>query len=199
MNDDPLSRTFASGANQPADKEKNDMIEAMMRDLTGRRHRTSWFLGGVGAVLSLITAGAFATSIAGRGDGAGLWTALLPLALCWGLLLLVGLCHRRHLRDHGAVGRTVPDSIAALLDANRAGRLRLLFVGGAWLVMLPLLLLALDGLQAAGKMAPAHAGQFLALAGGALLLVILGGAAHYRFNLLPEQRRLEALLRDYAG
>lgn len=197
MNDDAITRTFQSGSNQPSLEGSDMMIDTMMRDLTGRRHRTTLFLGAMGATLALLTGMAGLQSMKVAGNGRELAGALALLLPCWGMLALFARRHWRHLHDHLPVGGSLPDIWAALLDANRAARQRLLIVAGGWAALLPLLMLAVSGLRDSGKMSADNAGQFMMMAGVAMLVVAGIGLATYRLRLRPEQQRLEALLAEH--
>lgn len=199
MHDDPVTRTFQSGPNHPDPARSDMMIETMMRDLTGRRHRTTLFLGAVGAIVALLTGLGLLQTMASGGDARDSAASLALLVPCWLMLVLFARRHWRHLHDHAAAGGSLPDVWAALLDVNRAARQRLLIVAGGWAVMLPLLLLAVSALRDSGRMSGQNAEQFLILAGGAMLAVAGFGLAKYRLHLGPERRRLESLLSEHKG
>lgn len=199
METDPLTRAWASRTNHLSEEMKMMLVNRMLTDLNARRHRATLFFGIVGAVLAVMTGVALMRSVAGGTDFSQEWGLVPMLGLCWGLLILMGLRHHRHLRDHGDPNLAVPTALTALMDANRAARQRLMLVAGGWVLMAPLLGLALVQMQDSGKMAPAHAGQFAMLAALAAGIVALVAGVRYWHRLRPEQHQLQQLLRDYQG
>lgn len=201
MNYDELERAWQSPRNRLTPAEIAATRQRFAEELERKRRGTKVLLVVVFAGLSLFTLRMIAAVLwpapGQEIDVTREWAPLLFLALPW--IGAVFLARRvvRHEREHGHPERSLADSVRALLDENRLSRARLRVLAllhGAMLVLLPLVV---GQLRAAGKAGdeialPAFVGW--PLVAGAILV---GMWWHNRRKLVPRQRQLEELLRDY--
>lgn len=197
MNAKSLNELWNSSANRPEpDAGQQLAAQFVSRMRRRRRFRAVWlawtsFLLTVASILAV-------THLIRKGlDGAnGQWALLPLLALPW---LAVGYFWRAFFREGtgaGDVALPLRAVLVAAQAANTAERRHLRLVGGLFAVMGPVCALAIWQLHAAGK-TPGNQVWSMALAFG--VIFILGGlglTARYRRRLLPEQRTIEARLRE---
>jgi len=125
------------------------------------------------------------------------WAVLPFLALPWlGWFLMLRL-HLRHQRRHPDYDRAISASVAASLDENRTERVRCQIIVGLLAGSIPLLLLIVQQLRAAGK-----AGDEILLPAFVLWPAYVAAMAawfgwHYFRRLLPRKRQLEELAESY--
>jgi hypothetical protein len=104
---------------------------------------------------------------------------------------------RRYLKPSVPVARgelSVTDSLRAALGSNQTARSHLRLVGGLFAIMIPLLAVSMQQLHAAGKVSSRELVSMAVFFGGTLLLSAAGITARYFGRLLPQQRKLDALL-----
>jgi len=201
MSYDELERAWRSPRNRPTPAELAADRFRFTDELERRRRGVKLFLFVVFAVLAVFTVRVFA-AVFWPGPGKEIdvtreWAPLFILAMPW--LGAVFLARRvaRHEREHGHPERSLADSVRALLDENHMSRARLKTVAALHAVLLVALPLVVWQLRAVGKagdeiVLPAFVGWPLIAA------AILGGMWwHDRRKLVPRQRQLEQLLRDY--
>lgn len=126
----------------------------------------------------------------------------------WGLfpLLLVPWAFainflRRYLKPVAPTTRgemSIVESLRAALASNRETRSHLKLVGVLYVIMIPLLALAMRQLHAAGKVSERELISMAFFFGAVLLLGGAGIAARYFARLQPQQKRLDALLAELA-
>lgn len=202
MNYDDLETAWRSPRNSADGSALAAAQARLFAELDRRRRGTRVFLALVLGSLVVVTARAALAFSRPAGDGAGLefardWASLLFLVVPW---LGFGLLARRMLRHERAHSPAVPsvrDALRALLDENAMarGRLKVLaLLHGATLLLLPLVVWQLRTAGKAGDeiLHPAFVGW--PLVAGAILVAMFW---HDRRHLLPRQRQLEDLLRDY--
>lgn len=202
MNFDEIQQAWQSPQNQPSVAQLESAKVKFLSDLKRRRRGTVLFMGWVFLVMAVFTWKVVSHLLwpDPSKDPIHLeheWGVLLLFALPWLGLILLYRQYRRHRARHQNCGRSIGDSLRALLDENRLARQQKKWsarIGAALLVLMPL---QVYQLRAAGKagdeiLMPA----FVLLP--ALLLGIYAGMAWYdRHTLLPRQRELEALLASY--
>lgn len=195
---DALARLWTSSGNRPGPAELARLRPSLVERLRRDQRRLVFRLGLAGAALAALSVVFVATWFgdAAAADSIGGATALLLLPP-W---IAFGLFARRELRRHRAdvhAGMPVRDALVAAAEATRAALARVRTVGWLHLVSLPLLVLAVRELAAAGKVAPGEMPS-LALVLGLLLLATWGGLHLYRSRRLePRAQRLAGLLADY--
>lgn len=194
MEFDRLEQAWRSGANTPTDEIQARLKEQLMQALKTRRRTELMLTGMPAATLTLFTVIALATVL--RNAGAG-WPGIAMLAICWGVMITVfwnGLRHRS--RDAGSPLR---DTVAALLAANRRARANCHVFWALLPVFMVPLFLAFQRLQQDGRMNTSEGWQAMGVCGVALAASTGWTALRYFMVLRPEQKRLEALLSEYAG
>ena len=188
-----LEEVWNSPGNTPGAAAAADFVSDAFERLRRYRRRRIALVVWTGVVLGGFTVLAFRS----RADGGG-WAPGLILAAQWTVLFY----WIRQLFRSSPSGRTPPSiraGVETLLretEAERRGNVALLAL---FAVVVPLLWLALRGLQEAGKMAPHEAAS-----AGAVFAVVLGmGLVRILYRLfgtvLPRRRRLEALAAQYVG
>jgi len=106
---------------------------------------------------------------------------------------------RRYLKPVTPAARgemPVADSLRAALGSNRTEQTHLKLVAVLFAIMIPLLALSMQQLHAVGKMSSRELTSMAVFFSGTLLLSGAGIAARYFARVLPQQRRLNALLTD---
>lgn len=195
-----LETAWRSSANNPDRAASAYLIGAMRTTLEERRAGVRRHLVFAALALTVPLALAAFDIAQGRADAVDFtreW-ALIPFALIpFTVLILIWRRQKAHLERHPRVDGSLKEMFRALLDENAAARGRIHILAGAFVVFAPLLAVMVSQLGAVGKMAPAHmvqAGIIMGcgLAGGALFM-----ALKYVVQLMPERRRLEALLSQY--
>lgn len=202
MSYDELERTWQSPQNRPDAAALAATQQRFHHEL--HRRRTGWkiFLGVIFLVLTVLTV-RFAWYVfapeAGQPafDVRREWAPVLFLVGPWVGVLFLLRRMARHEREHGLPGATLREGVRALLDENRLSRARVktaAWLHGAALLLLPFVVWQLRATGKAGDeiLVPAFVAWPLAVA-----CIGVGMAWHYRAKLLPRQRQLEALLRDF--
>lgn len=197
MNTKSLNELWNSSANRPEPDAGNRVASHFLSDLRRRRRlRAVWL-----AWTSFLMTGASVLAVghlARNGlDGVnGQWALLPLLALPW---LALVYFWREFIRQGAVAGAPVLPLRAALLAAqaaNTAERHRLRLVVWLFAAMVPVTVLAIWQLHAAGK-TPGNQAWSMAVAFGVVFIVGgLGLLARHRRQLLPEQRTIEARLRE---
>lgn len=201
MNYDELERAWHSPRNRLTPAEIAATRERFAEELERKRRGTKVLLLVVFAGLSLLTLRMIAAVLwpapGQEIDVAREWAPLLFLALPWIGAVFLARRVARHEREHGHPERSLANSVRALLDENRLSRARLKVLAllhGAMLVLLPLVVWQLRAVGKAGDEIALPAFVGWPLVAGAILI---GMWWHSRRKLVPRQRQLEELLRDY--
>lgn len=159
-----------------------------------RRFQTAWLINTF-VWLTLITVLAIRTTAMGKTTLAQDW-GLFPLLLVpWGFAI-----HflRRYLKPVAPITRgeiAIVDSFRTALESNRESRSNLKLVGVLFVIMIPLLALTMYQLHVVGKISPRELTSMGVLFGGVLATSGVAMAVRYFTRLMPQQRRLEELLR----
>lgn len=195
MNLNEMQSAWNSPRNNLPDEEQQRLADKFTRQMIRRRRFQSLWLINTFVWLTIITVLAIRALAVGQTTPTQEW-GLFPLLLVpWGFAIHFLW---RHLNPaaptmHGEIA--VVDSLRAALASNRETRSHLKFVVVLYVIMIPLLALAMDQLHAVGKASPRELTSMGILFGGVL---IIGGAvmaARYFGRLLPQRRQLEELLR----
>lgn len=201
MSYDDLERAWRSPRNQPSSTEIAADRQRFQTELERRRRSARIFLLVVFGALGVITVRLLAAVVwptAGKEiDVAREWGALVFLAVPWLGAILLARRLIRHQSEHAQPERSLVASVRALLDEARVSRARLRIVAALHALLLVLLPLVVWQLRAVGK-----AGDEIlwpAFVGWPLVAVAIFVALwwHDRRTLVPRQRQLEQLLRDY--
>lgn len=202
MSFDDLQSVWRSPHNRPNAARLEEQKMKFTADLQRRRRGFRFFLVSVFAVLALTTGRlivfAFTTGSAGGGVDFGReWGAVPFLLLPWIAAVGFAVAYRRHRARHPDHDRSLAAGVRALLDDNRLTRGRykaVAWLHGAMLLLVPLVVFQLRAVGKAGHEIVVPAFVLWPL----LLASILGAMRwHYRRRLVPRQRELEALLREY--
>jgi hypothetical protein len=194
MEFDRLEQAWRSDANTPTDETQARLKEQLMHTLKTRRHTELLLTGIPVTTLTLFTVIALAAVLKNQGAG---WPGIAMLAICWGVMITVfwnGFRHRS--RD---VGSPLRDTVAGLLAANRRARANCHVLWTMLPVFMVPLFLAFQRLQQDGRMNTTEGWQAMAVCGLGLAASAGWNALRYVTVLKPEQKRLEALLAEYAG
>lgn len=189
-----LEQVWRSKANRPSEDLRARLMEELMTTLKTRR-RTELLLTAIPlATMTLFTIVAGAAVLQGGERYRG-WPGMAMLGVCWIVMIAVfwnGF--RSRTRD---TGQPMRDTLAALLARNRAARRNY----HVFWMMLPVFMLpmwvAIERLQADGRMNTAAGWQAMTLCGVALAASLGWNTLRYFWVMKPEQRRLEALLGEY--
>lgn len=201
MNFADIQKTWQSPHNRPSTAETES--EKMKFIQTLHRRDRSFVIG-----LTLIFAGLAAVTfiilrnqmIGGSRGAIALdreWSTLVFLGLPWIGAIWALLRYRRLLDRQGDYARSIADSVRALLAQNHFARSKARMVLTLQLVGLPVVAVVIYQLHAVGKMR-LHEVVSAAVFFGVAMPVAIGCQLWIYFRKLgPEERRLEALLREY--
>ena len=124
--------------------------------------------------------------------------AILPLLLIpWSVAVLF---LKRFLKPAAPLCRgdvAMNDALAAAASANRASQSRLKIVGVMYAVFIPVLACVMWQLQAVGKTSSRELFSMANFFGTILGVCAAGVFARYRFWLVPRQKHLDALLKQF--
>jgi len=196
MNLNEMQNLWNSPGNRPQGAAQLLLADKFARQMIRRRRFQSLWLINTFAWLTLITVLAAWNVLKGKVVPEQEW-ALLPLLIVPWLFTMHFL--RRHLKPIAPVARgelSVTDSFRAALSSNRMEQSHLKLVGALFAVMIPLVALSMRQLQAAGKVSSRELMSMAIFFGGVLLISGAGVAARYFGRVLPQQRRLNALLAE---
>ena len=196
MNPNEMQNTWNSPRNNLPAEAQQQLARKFSRQMIRRRRFQAIWLINTFVGLTVITVLAAWASATGKTNLQQEW-GLFPLLIAPWAFAMHFL--RRYLKPVPPVVRgelSVVESLRAALGSNRTGQSHLKLVGGLFIIMIPLLAVSLQQLHAAGK---ASARELISMAvffGGVFLLSGAGIAARYFGRLLPQQRRLNALLAE---
>jgi hypothetical protein len=198
MNLNEMQKVWNSPRNNLPTEEQQRLADQFARQMIRRRRFQSLWLINTFVWLTVISVLAIRTVAVGQSTPSQEWGLFPLLIVPWGFAI-----HflRRYLKPlapitHGEF--SVVDSLRAALALNRETRSHLKLVGVLYVIMIPLLALAMRQLHGAGKVSERELTS-MALFFGAVLLLGGGGiAARYFAHLQPQQKRLDALLAELA-
>lgn len=194
-----LEAAWRSSANNPSRAASDYLMRDLTATLQRRRNSIRGTLVAGGVMLSLLALRAAYDFMRGGAqpidfsrESAVALLLLIPIVML-GIILQR---YRTHARRYTDV-RALPEAFRALLDDNAFARQRIQLVAAAYVVLIPIAAWAIRQLGEVDKMAPAHQQQM-----GIVFAIGLSlGAAYMAFKyfarLLPERRRLEALIQQY--
>lgn len=196
MNSNEMEQIWNSPLNNLPPDEQRQLAEQFIGQMNRRRRFQSIWLFNTFAWLAIITVAAWWSVAVGNTKLTHEW-ALLPLLIVpWAFAVYFLRSHLKsgNLRFQGEL--SVVESLRAALASNLNRQSRLKIVGVLYLILVPVLVLAMRQLQTAGKVSERELVSMAVLFGGALVLSALFMAALLVGRLLPQQKRLEGLLAD---
>jgi hypothetical protein len=196
MEFDRLEQAWRSEANTPDAKAQAYLMEQLMHALKARRRGETLLFAIPVAAMTVFTAIAGRSILAGRVDLDREWGALAMLGVCWAVLAAVmigGLLAKRAPRD----GSPVRQTLEALLAANRRARMNYRIFWMSLPVFILPTLIGVFQLGEVGKATDRNIWQMLLVFGVALAASLGWNALRFFKVLKPEQRRLEGLLAEY--
>lgn len=194
MNFDELQQTWNSPRNNLPTEQQRALAEKFTRQMIRRRRFQTYWLIHTFVWLTLITGLAIVMIATGKTSLAQEWGLFPLLIVPWGFAI-----HflRRHLKPRAPAARgesPVKDSLSAALISNRTHQSHLKLVGVLFVLMIPLLAVALQQLHAGGKVSARELTSMSLFFGATLLVCAAGITARYVGRLLPQQKQLEELL-----
>lgn len=199
MEFDRLEAAWRSPANTPDARAQAYLMEQVMKTLKARRRGELLFFLMPTIALSIFTAIAVRAIATDRMNLTQEWGSVAMLAVCWALLGAVLVAGIR-LRDRGSSdSASMRDTLSTLLAANRRARTNVRIFWMMLPVFLTPMLVGVNQLREVGKASERDAGQMLLVFGVALAASVVWNTARYFGAMKPEQRRLEALLKEYEG
>lgn len=197
MNFDELQKDWNSPRNNLPKEQQRVLAEKFIRQMF-RRHRfqTYWLIHTF-VWLTLITGLAMVMIVSGKTSPAQEWGLFPLLIVPWGFAFHFLQLHLKPATTLVRGEMPIADSFRTALGSNRAEQARLKLVGVLFAVMVPVLAVSALQLQAAGKVSSRELTSMAIFFGGVLLVSGAGLAARYFGRLLPQQKQLEELLRQF--
>lgn len=198
MNLNEMQNVWNSPRNNLPTEAQQRLADQFARQMIRRRRFQSIWLINTFVWLTIITALAVRMVAMGQTTPWQEW-GLLPLLLVpWGFAI-----HflRRYLKPAAPLTRgetAIMDSLRAALASNQETQSHLKLVGALYIIMIPLLALAIRQLHMAGKVSERELISMAFFFGAVLLLGSGGIAVRYFIRLQPQQKRLNALLDELA-
>lgn len=192
-----LEAAWRSPANTPDGRAQAYLMEEVMKTLKARRRGEILLFLIPALAMTVFTAIAIQALATSRMDPAREWGGLAMLGVCWLMLaavLAIGVLLRHRGRSDSASMR---DTLSALLSANRRARANVRIFWMMLPVFLTPMLVGVSQLRAVGKATERDTWQMLFVFGVALIASVGWNTGRYFWVMRPEQRRLEALLRQY--
>jgi len=198
MNLNEMQNVWNSPRNNLPTEAQQRVADQFARQMIRRRRFQSIWLINTFVWLTIITVIAVWTIAVGQTTPAQEYGLFPLLIVPWGFAI-----HflRRYLKPVAPMTRgetSIVDSLRAALTSNRETRSNLKLVGVLYVVMIPLLALAMQQLHAVGKVSERELTSMAIFFGAALLLGGVGIAIRYFGRLLPQQKRLDMLLTELA-
>jgi hypothetical protein len=194
MNLNEMQNLWNSPRNNLPTADQQRVAQQFTRQMIRRRRFQAVWLTNTFVWLTVITTVAIWTIAVGK-TKPGLEWGLFPLLVVpWAFA--IHFLHR-YLKPVMPVARgelSVVDSLRAAIGSNQAARSHLKLVGGLFVIMIPLLAVSMQQLHVAGKVSARELVCMGVFFGGTLLLSAAGIASRYFGRLLPQQRKLNALI-----
>jgi hypothetical protein len=199
MNLNEMQNVWNSPRNNLPTEAQQSVANQFARQMIRRRRFQSLWLINTFVWLTLITVLAVRMLAIGQTTPGQEW-GLFPLLLVpWGFAI-----HflRRYLKPVLPITRgetPIVDSLRAALASNQETRSHLKLVGVLYVIMIPLLALAMRQLHAVGKVSERELVSMAVFFGAVLLVGGIAIAARYFIRLQPQQKRLTALLAELSA
>jgi len=198
MNSNEMQNIWNSPLNNLSSYQQEQLAGQFIRQMKRRRRFQSIWLINTFAWLAIITVIALWSISVGNTQLTHEW-AVLPLLIVPWAFAVYFLCSYLRSKAFSSQGElSVVESLRAALASNLDRQSRLKIVGGLYVILVPILALAMRQLQTAGKVSGHQMTSMSVLFSGALLVSALAMAALFFGRLLPQQRKLESLLAEAA-
>lgn len=199
MNPHEMQNIWNSSRNSPATEQQCRLAEQFARQMIRRRRFQAIWLINTFVWLTIVTVLAIRMIVSGKVKLEGEW-GLLPLLFVPWVFAFHFL--RRYLNPATSITQgevSVIDSLRAALVSNKTNQSHLKLVGLLYLIVIPLLVLAMRQLHAVGKVSSHELISMGLFFGGTLLVGAAVVAFRYFGRLLPQQKQLDVLLAELTG
>ncbi len=198
MNYDDIRDAWNSGDNEPDPVQRERCLQKFAVSLRKQhRNRLIWLswtffqlVALTGFVIWVVVSGAR------RFDLASEWGIFLLLLIPWSVAFLF---LKRFLKPDVPLCRgevATVDVLASAVAANRAARSRLKVIGAMYAILIPVLACSLWQFLTVGKVSSGELQSMVVFFGTVLGVCALGVYMRYRFQLVPQQKQLESLLKQ---
>jgi hypothetical protein len=196
MNSNEMQHIWNSPFNNLSSNQQEQLAGKFVRQMKRRRRFQSLWLINTFAWLAIITVIALRTILVGYTNLSREWASLPLLIVPWAFAIyfLVNYLRSKALSSLGEL--SVVESLRAALASNLDRQSRLKIVGGLYVILVPVLALAMRQLQTTGKVSGHQMTSMIVFFGSALLISALTMTALFFGRLLPQQRKLEDLLAE---
>lgn len=197
MNFNELQQTWNSPRNNLSTEQQRALAEKFSRQMIRRRRFQAFWLIHTFVCLTLITGLAIVMIATGKISLAKEW-GLLPLLLVpWAFAIHLLRLYRQSIGLATRGELPVSDSLSAALVSNQTAQSQSKWVGVLYLVLTPLLGLAMQQLHAAGKVSSRELTSMGVFFSATLMFCGAVIATRYFGRLRPQQRQLEKLLQQF--
>jgi hypothetical protein len=197
MNFDELQQAWNSPRNSLPAEQQRALAEKFSRQMIRRRRFQTFWLIHTFVWLTLITGLAIATIATGRTSPAQEWGLFPLLIVPWGFAIHLLRRYRKPAAPATRGELPVSDSLNAALASNRTAQSHSKWIGALYILLTPVLGLAMQQLQAAGKVSSRELTSMAVFFGATLLFCGAVLAARYFGRLRPQQKQLEDLLQQF--
>ncbi len=197
MNLNDLQKDWNSPRNSLTPARQRALADKFTRQMVRRRRLRAFWLTHSVVWLTLITGWVGVQLATGRTQLSQEWGFLPLLLVPWGFIVYL-LRHYRQAQPT-SVDEGVPlnEAVQAALRSNRNAQAQSKVIGALYVIMLPLLGVAMQHLHAAGKVTPRELGS-MTLAFGVVLTFCAGFLAlRYFTRLRPQERQLVDLASQF--
>jgi len=198
MTFDDLVPVWRSARNQP-DPAQLERDKAGIVSHLGKEYREFLWHVGLVVALTIFLAGGFVQYVRSGGafDWQREWASIVFLLLPIGVAALFVRGFIRHRQQHPRYDLSILDGLRALIDENRLARARLRVSMTVLTLAMALVPVVTFQLHLVGKQRPHEAASMLAVFGVAYVVAMAWQVWKYRRRLLPENARLQKLIRSY--
>lgn len=196
MNFDELQNDWNSPHNNLPIEQQLKLAEKFSRQMIRRRRFQGVTLINAFALLTIITVIACCNIAFGNTKATHEWGLFPLLMVPWGFAIYFQRGYFKSTPPVAGGELPVVDSLRAAQASNREVQSRLRIVGVLYIALIPVLVLTMQQLHAAGKVSARELTSMAFFFGVTLLICGVGIAARYFTRLLPQQRQLDALLAD---
>jgi hypothetical protein len=196
MNLNEMQNAWNSPKNSLPASEQQQLAERFTRRMIRRRRFQAIWLTNTYVWLTLITLAVGQTVASGKLNPAQEWAAF-PLIIAPWILAIYFL--RQYLKPAAPIVRgelSIAESFRVALDSNQVERKHLKLVAMLFAIVIPFLAVSVRQLHAAGKVSSRELASMAIFFGAVLLVSGAGIAARYFGRVLPQGRKLNALLAE---
>ncbi|MGN6552454.1 MAG: hypothetical protein ACTHLW_01805 [Verrucomicrobiota bacterium] len=197
MNFDEVQQTWNSPRNTLPAEQQRALAETFSRQMIRRRRFQTFWLIHTFVWLTLITGLAMAMIASGKTRLAQEWGLFPLLIVPWAFAINMLRRYRKPAAPATRGELPVSDSLNAALLSNQTAQSQSKWVGALYLVLTPLLGLAMQQLYAAGKVSSRELTSMAVFFGATLLFCGAVLAARYFGRLRPQQNQLEDVLQQF--